>query len=163
MDYARELKIDRNALDDALVAQPGLYDKVATDWAEALSKRDQQKKDLESTRARIELKIRRKLEEAGDKVTEATVKSMVDRDEVYREAINEYLESCKEADILLGHKEAFAQRAFVLKDLCQLFIGGYFSTSSVNGGAASEVSKQRYEKNRQVIAKARRERQTFDD
>ena len=53
-------------------------------------------------------------------------------------------------------KEAFQQRAFVLKDLASLYIAGYFTSSSVQGKASRDVQEESYGRNRETLAKRRR-------
>lgn len=131
MDYDQELKIDRHALDDALAEQPVVFARVAQDCALAISERDHAKEDLEVTRAEVSLDVRQRLEQEGTKSTEAVVAAQIELDRRYREAMKVLLETKAAADRLAAIKEAFAQRAFALKDLCGLYVAGYWGTDSV--------------------------------
>jgi CRP-like cAMP-binding protein len=158
MDYGKELRIDRDALDEALIRQPQLFLAVAEDYAEAMSFRDQLKEAVDAVRASRELTIRRDLADEGEKVTEAAVKAKIEVDKAYRRSIDAYLVAKEKADKLLAVKEAFSQRAFVLKDLCGLYVAGYFSATAVKGADARDVGQEKYQQRRKEMAKQRRER-----
>ena len=153
-------KIDKRNLDEELAWQPVIFGEIADEYAMAVSERDQLKDAADVVRARAELKIRQSMEEAGEKVTEALVKTRVDGDARYRAARDAYLQAKSVAELLLSKKEAFAQRAFVLKDLCGLYVAGYFTTTAVKGKNAQDVGDQAYEERRKRMAKQRRR---FDD
>jgi len=153
MDYAKLLKIDRNALDDALVRQPSLFLSVSQGYVEAVSERDEAKEDIAVTKAEVSLDVRTKLDAEGSKSTEAIVTAMVEIDKRYRTVMKIYLEAKKEADRLLAMKEAFQQRAYVLKDLATLYVAGYYGDSVVRGSAPQEVRNQAYQTNREKLAK----------
>ena len=156
MDYSREIAIDRNDLDTELVKQPSLFLEVAQEYAQAISVRDSLKEAIDVARARVELRIRREAAEEDRKITEAGVKAEVELDKTYRRAVEAWLTAKEAADQLAAAKEAFAQRAFVLKDLCGLYVAGYFSTTSVRGRDATDVQQENYENRRKEMARQRR-------
>jgi GDP-D-mannose dehydratase len=156
MDYSREIAIDRNDLDTELVKQPSLFLEVAQEYAQAISVRDSLKEAIDVARARVELRIRREAAEEDRKITEAGVKAEVELDKTYRRAMEAWLTAKEAADQLAAAKEAFAQRAFVLKDLCGLYVAGYFSTTSVRGRDATDVQQENYENRRKEMARQRR-------
>ena len=158
MNYQKALKIDKDSLDEELVRQPTLFDAVATDYVVAVSARDAAKESVDIVRAEAELKIRRAMVGSGEKVTEALIKANIELDAKYLEAMEDFLRLKGAADQLLAHKDAFAQRAFVLKDLCGLYVAGYFSTTAVKGKDAREVGQSAYEQRREEMAKQRRQR-----
>src|ERR1035437_8985262 len=143
MDYKRALKIDKDALDEALMRQPQLFDDVAQEHAEAISERDALKEAVDVAKARAELSVRLKLEKLGEKVTEPLVKTRTELHPDYRQAVKDYLQAKKASDILQAHKEAFQQRSYVLKDLAALYVAGYFSVNSVKGANANRSEERR--------------------
>jgi hypothetical protein len=153
--YDAKIKIDRDDLDGELVRQPSLFLEVAQDYAQAVSVRDGLKEALESTRASVDLRIRKQVAEMDRKVTEATIKAEVETERVYAKAVRAYLTAKEAADQLLAVREAFGQRAFVLKDLCVLWVAGYYSTSAVKGKDPASVQDAAYERRRATMAQAR--------
>jgi hypothetical protein len=153
--YNDLLQIDRDALDEALIQQPGLFLEVSQRYAEAVSERDAYKDGVEVTRAKRSLAIRSELSSSG-KVTEASVAAQIELDDDYREAVGVYLAAKARADKWMAVKEAFQQRAFVLKDLASLYIAGYFGSDSVGGKAGREVQERSYIEARDRLSKVRR-------
>lgn len=156
MNAAKLLKIDKDALDDELVKQPGMFLRVAEEYARAVSARDGLKEAVDVVRAKSELDVRRRLEEDGAKVTESIVKATLELEKSYRRAVDAFLAAKEVADLAAAAKDAFAQRAYVLKDLCSLYVAGYFSTSAVKGPDAREVDEEGYQERRRMLAKQRR-------
>ena len=153
---SQDLKIDRNALDEALILQPELFLRASLLYTEAVSDRDAAKETVSVVHASRSLKIRRKSVEDGTKLTEAIVASMIEKASDYREAMSEYLSCKQQAEEALAVKEAFQQRGYVLKDLASLYIAGYFTSSSVQGKASRDVQQESYARSRETLAKRRR-------
>jgi hypothetical protein len=159
MNYKEAIIIDRNDLDTELANQPGIFLEVAQAYTQAISVRDGLKESLDSLGSSIDLRIRREAVDHGEKLTEALVKARVESNKTYRQHVEDYLAAKAKAEDLFAVKEAFAQRAFVLKDLCGLYIAGYFSTTAVKGKEASEIQYEGYLKRRAESTKSRRRRE----
>jgi hypothetical protein len=155
MDYQDKMRIDRDALDEALMEQPGLFLGVSQEYAMAVSNRDRCKADVELVHAKASLSVRQMLEEEGKKATEAIIASLIELDKNYRRAFNAYLESKADAERLSALKESFGQRGYVLKDLCGLYVAGYFATASVGGSDTKEIAERGYTKRREQLARRR--------
>jgi len=152
--YKEQIRIDKNALDDALISQPMTFMAVSGEYANAISVRDAAKEAVTVARASSYFEERELLE----KPTEALVSAKVDLSRKYRKAVRVYLEAKLAADEWFAAKEAWQQRAFVLKDLASLYIAGYFSDASVRGPDSRGVQREQYEEDRKVLADARRKK-----
>ena len=155
MSYEQQIQIDRDDLDTELVRQPSLFLEVSQKYVQAVSVRDAAKENVDVARAKVELKIRRRAEEQERKLTESTVKAEVEVHSMYREAVDAYLQAKERADRWLATKEAFSQRAFILKDLCGLYVSGYYTTESVRGKSQSQVQELAYTENRKEMSRKR--------
>lgn len=127
---ATQLDIDKENLDEGIARLPALYFYYGEKWAHAIQLRDAAKVHADEVYAIREKAIRLRLSKSEEKVTEAMVKSEVERDERYREAFNEYLECKRRADTLTIVKEAFEQKASMMKALVS-----YISTQNYNTGS----------------------------
>lgn len=157
------LAIDPNRLDDMLVAQPQLFYEYAEAYSLAVSDRDMLKDKLARTYAETDARLREEAARADEKITEKAIEASVKVDEDYKQVAEQYREACKEADLLAAAKEAFAQRAWVLKELASLYISGYYSTDAVRGNrdsqdVALEGIRKRQSEKRQQLRDSRRER-----
>ena len=157
-NWEDRIKIDQNALNDELVAQPELFLAASRAYVEAVSERDAAKSELDVARAAADFRVRTAREAAGEKSTETIIASAVELDKKYRAAVERHLAAKKAAAEAEVVKESFGQRGYVLKDLAALYIAGYYATSSVSGPDSREVQKQDYEVKRTEIAKRRRNR-----
>lgn len=147
------LRINKDGLDDALISQPEFYRRAASAFAQAVSRRDGCKDELKAIEAKRYLEIR---QTATEKLTEVAIKAMVDSSEEVIASRQEHLSACYEADTLEGLKEAFSQRAFMLKDLANLWVNGYFQSSSATGGNSRQVQERANDERRAQVAQARR-------
>jgi len=154
--WAEQLKIDRHALDAELVQQPQLFWQVSEAHVNAVSRRDAQKEIVERTRAGCSLAIRGRALEEGRKTTEGCIEAEMSMDQEVIDVTDAYLSMCAEADRLHALKEAFNQRAYVLRDLAGLFVAGYFSNSAVKGKGTDDTRNMLYEQQKKQRA-ARRE------
>ena len=148
------LRIDRDSLDEELIHQPSLFYEVGEAYARAVSVRDDLKERLSQTDARLNLELR---EDREGKFTEAMVMSEIQGNREHKEAVRSYLVAKEEAERLLALKEAFSQRAYILKDLCGLYVAGYFGDVSVCGRSATEMRERQGEEGRERM-RLKRER-----
>jgi hypothetical protein len=133
-EFRGYLAIDKHALDKELMQQSQLFFTVADELVLALSKRDALKEGL----ATIDAGLDKKYRAGNSKVTETAIKSMVQLDREHQLAMGQYLQLKLEADQLAALKEAFQQRNYAIRDLCQLFVSQYFAQDSVKVTAASD-------------------------
>ena len=150
--YEKLLKIDKNALDDAIIQQSEIYYHICRDYAQAVSIRDEAKEDLSSVDAELSLAIRKIAEDKGTKVTESSIASSIQIHSNHEEAVYKLLEAGRNVDLLFAMKNAFSQRSYMLRELVALFISGYYMDSS-RGETTTKP-----ERRRQIDQKRIRER-----
>lgn len=150
------LAINKANLDDEVSKQPSLFFDVAEAVVAAVSERDTLKEQLASVDAELDGVTRTFLAKREEKVTEAMVKNAIQKDKRHEKAFDAYMKIKTEADLLLAMKEAFAQRSYMLRDLCQLYVSSYFEQASVQG--TSVTDRAVYDEKRRRIGEARRER-----
>ncbi len=156
-EFEDALRIDKYDLDTELLSQADLFYRVAQQYAEAVSDKDAQYEFLKETDAKLNLLIREQFDGAGKKITEAQINATVLSHDEHKAVFQEWLGS-KEAADSIGHlKEAFIQRSYMLRDLAQLYIAGYFSEKSVS--ADDSTSKEAvYKRRKGRLAERRREK-----
>lgn len=150
------LRIDPDNLSEELVQQPQLFCDVARRYAMAVSERDAAKEQVSVARAKAYFVVREQLEDGGLKTTESAIAIQIELNKDYRAAMDRFQEAKLLADELAADKEAWQQRAYMLKDLASLYIAGYYGQSSVRGDASRAVQEVDYQENRQRLARQRK-------
>lgn len=153
------LKIDQNALDEALSMQADLYYRVAEACAYAASRRDAAYEAIKETDARLNMEIRQNLENEGEKVTEGRVQAMVLEDSDHRDAVQHHLECKLEYDRLTALRDSFSQRNYMIRGMVDMYGMGYFMDSEgrANPTTASGHHAE-YRRTREKLSDARRKR-----
>ena len=160
-DYAALIRIDRNQLDDELIRQPEIFAWLSEDLVTAIAIQDEKKNRVPVIEAELNQKIRKQLDRAGEKYTEAVINSRVLTHEDRTQALNEYTQARANAGRLMGLKEAFSQRANMLRELAHLFAAGYWSEQSAKG-SDKDVRDGRYARDKSTIQRAMRSRKDAD-
>jgi hypothetical protein len=142
----KSLRIDRDSLDEEAVRQPNDYFHASEGHVQALSRRDKLKHDLEVTVAELDKDVRDAMVAEGEKVTEAQVKAQITREQDYHRAQRNYLDACLEADRWEALRNAYRQRADMLKSLVQLYQSSYFG--EVAGSAERREARGRFDDRR---------------
>jgi hypothetical protein len=114
------LRIDPDDLDSCLVDQPGLFFHVAETFAQANSRRDAIKLELDEKTAKLDQDIRAKALKQEEKLTEAAIQARLRDMPVLQELQRDYLRARTEADTWQAMKEAFHQRSYMLRELVAL-------------------------------------------
>lgn len=134
----RGLLFDQDDLDQVLIRQPQLFYEVGKQVANLTSQRDAWKQQLAEEEAKADARIRYEMSQDEDnKLREGEIKGKV---LLSREvmATNKLLMECNKA---LGQwtalRDAYVQRAYILKDLANLYATNYFADSTVGYGARS--------------------------
>jgi hypothetical protein len=151
--FRQKLLIDKNDLDGELMEQSQVFFDVAHQFSLAVSKRDRAKEQVSRVAAKVAHRLRKDAEEHGEKITEAAISRLIDLEDDYQNAVDEYIDLCAEANDLLAMKEAFQQRSYMLKDLVALYLSQYYMSDSVKGDhnriASAEHSSNRAKINSQ--------------
>lgn len=155
LDYAyfeRQLEIDKDHLDDALVGQPSLMAKVGAIYAEVVSIRDGLKDQFERSKAFAEIDVR---ERTNEHMNEGEIKARATLDPRRRKAAEKYARACGEAERWDNMQSAFRDRGYALKTLAELWSFGYFANSSAGGRASAEMQEDSIKRRREAMAEKR--------
>ena len=147
-DLRAHLKIDKYALDDEIVEHPTLLAEISELCALAIAERDMLKEKWAAVDAGIDLEVRAQ-STGKKKLTEGHIKSIIQMHPDHIKSGVEYLQKRAEADQLQALKEAFHQRGYMLRDLAQLFVSNYYSTSSVRATPNTEETVYRVRRSRE--------------
>lgn len=128
------LAIDKSALDDEIMEQPQHFFDVSEASTEVASIRDELSEAVKRVDADLDNHVRATLADKG-KVTEAMVAAAIRTHPHHIKAHTEYLTAKLLADKLGALKESYGQRAYMLREMCSLYVSGYF------GQTASAVSR----------------------
>ncbi len=142
------LRIDKSSLDDELVQQPMLLWRVSEAYVQAAAQRDSLKEALGVVDAELDGVVRNQFRD--EKVTEALIKGQIQTNTKHKKAQEAYLKAVQEAALLSALKDAFSQRSYMLRDLVQLHVTGYFQESSVKG--TNETDTFTYQQRRKRLA-----------
>jgi hypothetical protein len=139
-----QLKFDKEALDEAVMCQPVLFDQVAEQYIILVSQRDLAKMNLERVEDDLALHVRKFFElKRGRKPTEGEVISSVRSQKDYRKAEDEYMRLVGKTAEWATLKESFTQRGHALRELCNLYSDEYWQKTSQKGGHTTERYAQR--------------------
>lgn len=130
-EFEKLLVIDKNNLDLMCVQQPQLFYEVSEAYCSTVSKRDEAKEDVITADAEVACSIREQAEKSGKKITEAFLQQQVSTSKEHFDTMGVYLASKLEVEKLAALKDAFYQRANMIRDLCSLYAANYFSDPSV--------------------------------
>ncbi len=150
----KSLRIDTKKLDFECQTQPELYAEIARKYVEAISIRDELKQDAENIWSTIFIAYKTGSDKAP---SDTTVKAMTDIHEDYLGMYNAYMLAKKEADEWFSLKEAFQQKANMLKELCGLYIAGYFGEINVTMDRG-KFEEKKYEEGRKKLRKDKENR-----
>jgi hypothetical protein len=132
-----ELRIDKFNLDGELVSQAEIFYKVAEKYIDAVDQRDRLYQNLKNVESELSLEVRTGYELDCKKVTEKVIETSVSTHPRRLEAQEDYLKAKKTCDDLAVMKEALQQKSYMLKELVQLYVAGYYSIESVKGDSKS--------------------------
>jgi hypothetical protein len=148
LNFKEELVLDKHNLDLCALEQPELYAKWATEWANAVNKRDRMKDKLSVVRSECDATVREFPARYGwdnplKTPTEAFINSAVTGHPDMAAANEEYLDAVHEANLLEVAKQAFEQRRRMIEILVQLYVSSYFSgNKDLDKSYAPAVAKE---------------------
>lgn len=116
------LSIDKHALDECLMEQPELYDRVAEAVANAEAERDSAQLSFDELAAEFDKTLRERAEKADKRVTDKNIEQQLKGLPKVQTAHRELLEKKKEAKLWRALEKAFEQRADMLKKLVDLHL-----------------------------------------
>lgn len=148
------LKIDRDNLDEEIEQQASLYYTVASEAARVQSRADKIENQLKRVSAGIDADVRKKADKKGEKLTENMVKARVSQHDDHKTLSKDLLKEKRRFDQLSALSEAFKQRSWMLRELVNLYVSGYFADSAVRG-PREDAKGRRAERNLKKMAEKR--------
>jgi len=124
------LQIDKTSLDVDIERQAHLFHQIAEIATDCIDVRDHAKNELHTIEADLNTSYRTDHLEDKVKFTEKSLDHEVQLSEEYQEANRKFLHCKKKAEEALALKEAFIQRGFMLRELANLYVAGYFAEFS---------------------------------
>jgi hypothetical protein len=122
------LLIEKDSLDDECMIYPEVFGKIGDEYVNAISIRDELKAESEKVWSKVLLEVKL----GGEKVSDPTAKAMADTSEVYIKAFNAYLKAKANAEMWLIAKEKWEKKGVMLRNLCDLFVSGYWGSISAD-------------------------------
>lgn len=135
----RMLLLNKNALDEACMTQADIFYQVGSRHSEEVSLRDELKEAVAAISADIAKSYRDDAAKRGEKITESKLQQLVIAHDDYQRTNKAWLDAKHTADIWSVTKESFLQRASMIKELCGLYVSGYFSDIAVKGDTNTEA------------------------
>lgn len=131
--------IDENELDREWIEQPKMYYRYAVRLADARRTHDQRKTEVDIAYAEAALRIRNNPGKYDlEKITDASVKEAIIRDDEYQSALEALNNARHEMDVLDAAVKALDHRKRALENLVELHGQNYFSTPRAPSKEASE-------------------------
>jgi len=109
------IKIEEADIQSELISHPHDYYHTTQGHADAVSLRDLAKHDLDVYEARLNINLRKVMNERQEKFTEAVISNMVMIDEERIKLYESYLDAKHVADLWSGMRESWQQKGFMLK------------------------------------------------
>lgn len=142
------LIIDTTNLDRELVEQPDLYDDAGEGYAYAVSHRDLLKNKIKDESASLQQSMRTKAAKGDKRVTEALVQAMVEGTDEIKVLRTKLIQAQREVDLWESRREAFKQRSYILRSVCDMHIAGMSASTSVKGGSVEQVRELQHQDRR---------------
>ena len=124
------LQIDLTQLDTVRVQHVMLYYDVCKGFRTALDARDKAKKTLKEVYGEQYFEARTKIEDTGNKPTEAMITAQLEMIPECQEVNTDLLDKESKLNSWTALKDAYEQRSYALSSLVELYLAGYFGTLS---------------------------------
>jgi len=144
-DYLKIRASDPVELDNELVWQAQTFGHVGVLFAMATAEKDKKKHDLDVLEAQLDRDIRDQLVTNGERVTEDKVKAGIKLEQVHQRAYDDYLQARFMADKWEAVKEAYKQRAYMLREIATLRSTDYFG-EAVGAGERQEARQRSFKR-----------------
>ena len=160
-DYQDRLRIDKHNLDEELIQQPELFYRVSHMYSSACSDKDMFKESLEVMETKLFNKLRKEADALPGRTTDSSIRSKVSSMKEVIGLRTAYKEAKHRAEELLPLKEAYEQRGYALKELCNLYSSNYFQAES-GGKRKDDAMEATANRNRREAGKLRKELRSED-
>lgn len=152
------LLIDKYQLDGEVVQQPVLYQEVADQLSLSVSYRDTAKRRLAEKEAEVAVKIRKVYKDSKPRLTDRQVQEHVATSDIYVEAYKKFLRYKYLTSKWEALRNAYEQRAVMLRVLASLISANYYSSDSISTGATlASAGRQAMSRQRQQLKESRNE------
>lgn len=164
IDYEKCLEIDNTRLDKNLMEQADLFYRVSKEFTLACSRRDEAYDKIKHVYSELSVNYRQDLENEGRKVTDKAVDNWVIDHPDYRKAVGNHLKLKKVADDAGALKESFLQRSYMLREMVQLYVAGYYLDDAVKGSQEkakdyrAAMGRERMAAKRKPLSELRKQR-----
>lgn len=148
------LPINEHALEECSRKHPEILYAVAKKLALAISRRDAAKKELKELCADTNMEFRRAADRESEKITEKALDTMVEAEADVREKVRQVGALDEQVGLLFALKEAFQSRGNMIEVLVRLYLGNYYSESSVDR-AARPLREEAATVNRRELSRRR--------
>ncbi len=147
------LIVNKDNLDDELIHQPELYFRAAAEKARASSRLDAAKDQVKTMSASLFIQLEEEMGKKG-KTTVSGVQQAVESHERMQTAKLMARNAAEEYEEWQALVEAISQRSYILRELAQLYIANYYTSSSVSDQTTAEAKARIAEKRREKAARA---------
>ncbi len=139
-EAAADLQIDEDKLDQEWLRQPELFFAYSIRLANAKRQMEEERRELDVTKAEIENDVRNNPEDYGlTKATEASVLATVTTQKGLKDANKKLIEAKHHVDILQATVNALDHRRRALENLVDLHGQGYFAEPRAKNQQAREA------------------------
>jgi hypothetical protein len=140
-ELEKGLRIDRDDLEEAEVAQPMSYYEVAKQAAIYTSQRDAAYQAIKEVTAEEDQKVRSSIP-ADEKVTEKSIESEVRTSKRVKEANARHLQLAEKSALWGALLQAFTMRSYALKDLVAMRLKEYSMSAGYAEAEAENIRRQ---------------------
>lgn len=141
-NLSAKLKINRDLLDEEALEQPHLYFHSSEAYTISVAEKDKKKLALELEEANLDKIIREEKIANEEKITDKIIAQEIIRDQDYQRAAKEHIDIVLVSNRWNALKEAYRQRADMIKILQNLYSSGYFG--EVTGSAERTEARKRF-------------------
>jgi hypothetical protein len=129
-DLRTGLRIDKHALDDALIQQPELYREIAELLPLEISRKDAAKLALAQIEAIVDAEVREDARKAGDKITEKEIDAQKTLDKRVVLAQKELIAINRRVGEVAALRASYEERSKALEGLIHLYKTGYWNDAN---------------------------------
>jgi hypothetical protein len=144
-----ELRINRDEIDEELIAQAQHFWHVAEAHEQAVSAMDRRKFDLDTLEVELDKDIREQMAADEEKITEKLVEAAIKREQVYQRAVKAYLEAKRDAGRWSSLRESFRHRRDMLLEVSRR--AQQRATDSFMGAGEVREARNRYDERRRRV------------
>ncbi len=154
-DLEHAIRIERDRLDDELIAQSEFAAQVGDMVAITQSDLDEAKSNLVHIEGELILQFR---ERTDKKIPVTQLKVYVHKDRSFRAALQEMQRLRRRARRWVALEKAFDQRSKMLRSLVQLYISDYYSMGQVRSARNIETTVRSERNKRELAERTRKDR-----